>query len=138
MHGKQSGAAAGAGDESPVMLDAHSEAGFAVGTPFSATGAYDFAQHGHLTRRVADLGAVMLRHRLTAPPEEVGEGFIRVHCFALVHTWFIWRAGRLPSVCGVHCRYSTVWVHCSIVHGAQAPGKILDVVLACIAPMKPS
>ncbi|KAK9837477.1 hypothetical protein WJX81_005202 [Elliptochloris bilobata] len=58
------------GDESRVMLDAHSEAGFAVGTPFSAEGAYDFSQHGHLTRRVADLGAIMLRHRLTAPPEE--------------------------------------------------------------------
>ena len=28
------------------------------------------AQHGPLTRRVSDLGAVMLRHRLTAPPEE--------------------------------------------------------------------
>ena len=66
------------------MLDAHSEAGFAVGTPFSATGAYDFAQHGHLTRRVADLGAVMLRHRLTAPPEEVGKfiGFLFVPCCA--------------------------------------------------------
>jgi len=60
----------GAGDESSVMLDAHVEAGYVVGTPFSTPGTYDFAQHGALTRRVSDLGAVMLRHRLTAPPEE--------------------------------------------------------------------
>ena len=52
------------------MLDAHAEAGYVVGTPFATEGAYDFAQHGALTRRVSDLGAVMLRHRLTAPPEE--------------------------------------------------------------------
>lgn len=52
------------------MLDAHVEAGYVVGTPFSTPGTYDFAQHGALTRRVSDLGAVMLRHRLTAPPEE--------------------------------------------------------------------
>ena len=59
-----------AGDESGVMLDAHAEAGYVVGTPFATEGNYDFAKHGVLTRRVADLGAVMLRHRLTAPPEE--------------------------------------------------------------------
>lgn len=59
-----------AGDESAVMLDAHAEAGYVVGTPFATEGKYDFAQHGALTRRVSDLGAVMLRHRLTAPPEE--------------------------------------------------------------------
>lgn len=59
-----------AGDESAVMLDAHAEAGYVVGTPFATEGKYDFAQHGALTRRVSDLGAVMLRERLTAPPEE--------------------------------------------------------------------
>jgi len=59
-----------AGDESAVMLDAHAEAGYVVGTPFATEGNYDFAKHGVLTRRVTDLGAVMLRHRLTAPPEE--------------------------------------------------------------------
>jgi aarF domain-containing kinase len=52
------------------MLDAHAEAGYVVGTPFATAGAYDFAQHNRLTRRVSDLGAVMLRHRLTPPPEE--------------------------------------------------------------------
>lgn len=40
------------GDESKVMLDAHSEAGFVVGTPFSAPGLYDFAKHGKLTQQV--------------------------------------------------------------------------------------
>ncbi len=38
------------GEESPTMLDAHAEAGYAVGTPFAAPGAYDFAQHGAVTR----------------------------------------------------------------------------------------
>ena len=32
------------GDETQVMLDAHTEAGFVVGTPFSTPGLYDFAQ----------------------------------------------------------------------------------------------
>jgi aarF domain-containing kinase len=58
------------GDESQVMLDAHTEAGFVVGTPFAADGDYDFRSYGELTRRVSNLGAVMLQHRLTPPPEE--------------------------------------------------------------------
>jgi len=58
------------GDESQVMLDAHAEAGYVVGTPFSTPGLYDFAKHGVLTKRVTNLGAIMLRHRLTAPPDE--------------------------------------------------------------------
>ena len=33
------------------MLDAHSEAGFVVGTPFSSPGLYDFATHGKLTKQ---------------------------------------------------------------------------------------
>ena len=59
-----------AGDESKVMLDAHVEAGFAVGVPFGSPGIYDFGQHGPLTRRVTELGAIMLKHRLTPPPDE--------------------------------------------------------------------
>ncbi|GAB4819196.1 hypothetical protein N2152v2_006242 [Parachlorella kessleri] len=58
------------GDESRVMLDAHVEAGFAVGVPFGSPGIYDFGQHGPLTRRVTELGAIMLKHRLTPPPDE--------------------------------------------------------------------
>ena len=58
------------GDESKVMLDAHVEAAIVVGTPFSKEGLYDFGAHGALTRRVTELGAVMLKHRLTPPPDE--------------------------------------------------------------------
>jgi aarF domain-containing kinase len=52
------------------MLDAHTEAGFVVGMPFAADGRYDFGLHGAMTGKVTELGAVMLRHRLTPPPEE--------------------------------------------------------------------
>jgi aarF domain-containing kinase len=47
------------------MLDAHVEAGIMVGLPFGHPGIYDFGSHGGLTRRVSELGAVMLKHRLT-------------------------------------------------------------------------
>lgn len=52
------------------MLDAHVEAGFMVGLPFGSPGIYDFGEHGGMTRRVSELGAVMLKHRLTPPPDE--------------------------------------------------------------------
>ncbi|WIA21609.1 hypothetical protein OEZ85_000793 [Tetradesmus obliquus] len=58
------------GDESAVMLEAHTEAGFVVGLPFSTPGIYDFGAHSGMTPRVAELGSVMLKHRLTPPPEE--------------------------------------------------------------------
>jgi len=58
------------GDESKVMLDAHVEAAMAVGTPFALDGIYDFGAHVTLTKRVTELGAVMLKHRLTPPPDE--------------------------------------------------------------------
>lgn len=58
------------GDEPQVMMDAHVEAGFVVGIPFAAKGAYDFGAHGGMTARVQQLGSVMLKHRLTPPPEE--------------------------------------------------------------------
>ena len=59
-----------AGDESQVMMDAHCDAGYLVGQPFSTEGLYDFSKHSALSRRIAALGGVMLKHRLTAPPEE--------------------------------------------------------------------
>jgi aarF domain-containing kinase len=59
-----------AGDESAVMLEAHTEAGFVVGLPFATPGLYDFGAHSGMTPRVAELGSVMLKHRLTPPPEE--------------------------------------------------------------------
>jgi aarF domain-containing kinase len=52
------------------MLDAHTEAGFVVGLPFAHEGVYDFGAHGGMTSRVSELGAVMLKHRLTPPPDE--------------------------------------------------------------------
>eukprot|EP00898_Chlorokybus_atmophyticus_P006378 jgi/Chlat1/6741/Chrsp50S06478 len=57
------------GRERREMLDAHVEAGFIVGVPFSQPGRFDFAKK-MMTRRVTELGRVMLQHRLTAPPEE--------------------------------------------------------------------
>lgn len=51
-------------------MDAHTEAGFVVGMPFASPGLYDFGRHGGMTSRVSELGAVMLKHRLTPPPEE--------------------------------------------------------------------
>jgi hypothetical protein len=65
------------GDESAVMLDAHVEAGVMVGVPFSAAGQdqhglYDFGAHGGITRRVTELGAVMLKHRLTPVSNSLG------------------------------------------------------------------
>ena len=57
------------GDESQLLIDAHVEAAFVVGMPFAAPGGYDFATNSGMTRRVGELGAVMLKHRLKPPPE---------------------------------------------------------------------
>ncbi|KAH6777460.1 ABC transporter 1 [Perilla frutescens var. frutescens] len=59
------------GMESEVMLEAHVQAGFVVGMPFakSGSGGYDFGST-NITQSISNLGATMLRHRQTAPPEE--------------------------------------------------------------------
>lgn len=57
------------GMESDVMLDAHVQAAFMVGLPFSEEGEYDF-RSTNITENLKNLGATMLRHRLTAPPDE--------------------------------------------------------------------
>lgn len=57
------------GEESDVMIDAHVQAGFIVGLPFSRNGGYDF-RSSNITQSISTLGATMLRHRLTPPPEE--------------------------------------------------------------------
>ena len=57
------------GEESKPMLDAHVEAGFLVGLPFATEGLFDYSQND-MTKRVAQLGQVMLKHRLTPPPQE--------------------------------------------------------------------
>lgn len=51
------------GDEGEVMMEAHTQAGFAVGTPFGTEGVYDFGAHGGLTQRITALGTIMLKHR---------------------------------------------------------------------------
>ena len=60
------------GQEASVLLDAHVEAGFQVGRPFqeSEDAFHDFRENRDMTRRVAGLGKVMLKHRLTPPPAE--------------------------------------------------------------------
>ncbi|CAL5208762.1 unnamed protein product [Lathyrus oleraceus] len=57
------------GMESDVMLDAHVQAGFIVGLPFSKPGLYDF-RSTNITQSLSHLGATMLKHRLTPPPDE--------------------------------------------------------------------
>ena len=49
---------------------AHCDAGYLVGQPFATEGLYDFSKHSALSRKIAALGGGMLKHRLTAPPEE--------------------------------------------------------------------
>ncbi|CAG9466089.1 unnamed protein product [Pedinophyceae sp. YPF-701] len=58
------------GEETRTMLDAHTQAGFVVGEPFGCEGLYDFGGNTSLTKRVSQLGAVMLKYRQTPPPEE--------------------------------------------------------------------
>ncbi|GAV74682.1 ABC1 domain-containing protein [Cephalotus follicularis] len=58
------------GMESEVMLEAHVQAGFIVGLPFSKPGGYNF-QSTNITQSISNLGATMLKHRLTPPPAEV-------------------------------------------------------------------
>ncbi|VVB06930.1 unnamed protein product [Arabis nemorensis] len=57
------------GDESNVMLDAHVQAGFIVGLPFAEPGGYAFRTN-NITSSISNLGATMLKHRLTPPPDE--------------------------------------------------------------------
>lgn len=56
--------------ENEIMLEAHVQAGFVVGLPFSKPGGYDF-RASNITQSISNLGATMLRHRLTPPPDEV-------------------------------------------------------------------
>lgn len=58
------------GEESEVMLEAHVQAGFIVGLPFSKPGSFDF-HSTNITQSISNLGATMLKHRLTPPPDEV-------------------------------------------------------------------
>ncbi len=57
------------GDESEEMMRAHCQAGILVGQPFRTVGKHDFGGPS-MTGEVTELGAVMLKHRLTPPPDE--------------------------------------------------------------------
>ncbi|KAI7894549.1 ABC1 family-domain-containing protein [Mucor mucedo] len=59
------------GYETQVMRDAHIDSVMVLGSPFSknAPDIYDF-QHQTITQRVRETIPVMLRHRLTPPPDE--------------------------------------------------------------------
>ncbi|KAG6552285.1 hypothetical protein Mapa_006138 [Marchantia paleacea] len=57
------------GEEARTMMDAHTQAAFVTGEPFSKPGPFDF-RATNMTRRVSELGATMLRERLTPPPDE--------------------------------------------------------------------
>lgn len=57
------------GMENEIMLDAHVQAAFIVGLPFAKPGGYDFCAN-NITQSISNLGATMLRHRLTPPPDE--------------------------------------------------------------------
>ena len=59
------------GDESRAMLDAHVEAAFIVGEPFSRQFAdgYDFA-HMDMGKRVSELARIMVKLRLAPPPKD--------------------------------------------------------------------
>ncbi|XP_050103424.1 protein ABC transporter 1, mitochondrial isoform X2 [Malus sylvestris] len=57
------------GTESEIMLETHVQAGFVVGLPFAKPGGYDF-RASNITQSVSNLGATMLRHRVTPPPDE--------------------------------------------------------------------
>eukprot|EP01065_Artemidia_motanka_P043193 TRINITY_DN5951_c0_g1_i1.p1 TRINITY_DN5951_c0_g1~~TRINITY_DN5951_c0_g1_i1.p1 ORF type:complete len:725 (+),score=207.56 TRINITY_DN5951_c0_g1_i1:142-2316(+) len=58
------------GEECEEMLDAHCAATFAIGTPFSHRGVFNFADFD-LAAQVRPHVATMLRLRKTAPPKEV-------------------------------------------------------------------
>lgn len=61
------------GEESQLMLDAHVEAAFVVGEPFSDRGKdqvlYDFKKE-NMTRKIHKFLPIMVKHRLRPPPSE--------------------------------------------------------------------
>ncbi|KAL9954092.1 hypothetical protein ACROYT_G041586 [Oculina patagonica] len=57
------------GYESKVMINAHADAVMILGEPFASNEPFDF-QSQDTTRRIKELLPIMLRHRLSPPPEE--------------------------------------------------------------------
>jgi hypothetical protein len=83
------------------MLDAHVEAGIMVGLPFGHQGVYDFGSHGGMTRRVSELGAVMLKHRLTPVSELAGGRLWQHEATSELSAGTCWATGVLET-----CRHS--------------------------------
>ncbi|GAX20515.1 aarF domain-containing kinase [Fistulifera solaris] len=58
------------GDENETMIDAHIMSGYTVGEPFWSDEPFDF-RGSNISSRLSGHMAVFMKHRLTAPPEEV-------------------------------------------------------------------
>jgi len=58
------------GEESQRMNDAHVSAVMVVGEPFAKKGKYNFGEQ-NVTERIHKLIPIMLKDRLTPPPQEV-------------------------------------------------------------------
>ena len=54
------------------MMEAHTDAGFVVGEPFGHEGLYDFGGPTSLTKRVTQLGGVMMQHRWASETPTTG------------------------------------------------------------------
>ena len=51
------------------MVSAHADAVMILGEPFSSSGPFNFGSQ-HITKKIHKLVRVMMKHRLTPPPEE--------------------------------------------------------------------
>lgn len=58
------------GNENDIMLEAHKMSGYTVGEPFWSDEPFDF-RGSNISSRLSSHMAVFMKHRLTAPPEEV-------------------------------------------------------------------
>ena len=105
------------GMESEIMLEAHVQASFVVGLPFSKGGGYDF-RSTNITQSLSNLGATMLRHRLTPPPDEAYSLHRKLSGAFLACI-------KLGSV--VPCRDLLLQVHESYHFGEEDSGQDLEV-----------
>ena len=55
--------------DTQAMEDAHTDASMVLGEPFGHEGTFDFSTQ-HITERIQKLVPVMLKHRLSPPPDE--------------------------------------------------------------------
>ena len=52
------------------MIDAHADSVLILGEPFASDGSFDF-RNQDTSRRIQGLLPIMIKHRLTPPPEEI-------------------------------------------------------------------